>query len=254
MRTQSLLLRIAEEISMYRKMVVLMGIMIILGAPDLSYSKTEEMSTLTASDAERMIKEYLREHTPWREDQIKVKNISIAGNIILPSTWDYEITPAPKATMIGRTAFSVNINANGKPMQTSWINADIEVWVDVVLAVHTMKERQVIGDDDIYVGKKDLAELPPGYADDIGSVAGKRVKRFVGTNRPITQDMLEEPPLFKRGEKVFIVAESETLKIIATGTAESDGYKGRPVKVMNMQSRKEVSGEVIDNTTVRVKW
>ena len=66
--------------------------------------------------------------------------------------------------------------------------------------------------------------------------------------------MLEEPPVFKRGEKVFILAESEMLKIIATGIAESDGYKGRPVKVMNMQSRKEVSGEVIDNTTVRVKW
>ena len=239
---------------MYIKMAVLMGIITILGVPELSYSSTAEVNTLTASDAERMIKTYLGGHTPWSEDQIKVKNISIANNIYLPSAWDYEITPAPKATMIGRTAFSLSINTNGKPMQTSWINADIEVWVDVVLAVHTIKERQVIREEDIYVGKKDLAELPPGYADDIGSVAGKRAKRFVGTNRPITQDMLEEPPLFKRGEKVFILAESDTLKIIATGTAENDGYKGRPVKVMNVQSRQEVSGEVIDSTTVRVKW
>ena len=239
---------------MCRKVIVLMGMIIILGIPDISYPNTAEVNTLMVSDAEKMIKEYLGGHTPWSEDQIRVKNISIGGNIILPATWDYEITPAPKATMIGRTAFSVSINTNGKPIQTFWINADIEVWVDVVLAVHTMKERQVIDEEDVYIGKKDLAELPPGYADDIGSVAGKRVKRFVGTNRPITQDILEEPPVFKRGEKVFILAESETLKIMATGTAESDGYKGRTVKVMNMQSRKEVSGEVIDNTTVRVKW
>ena len=99
MRTQSLLLRIAEEISMYRKMVVLMGIITILGVPELSYSSTAEVNTLTASDAERMIKTYLGGHTPWSEDQIKVKNISIANNIYLPSAWDYEITPAPKATM-----------------------------------------------------------------------------------------------------------------------------------------------------------
>lgn len=239
---------------MYRKISVWMGIIIILSIPDLSYSNPAEVNVLMASDAERMIKEYLIGHTPWSEDQIRVKNISISNTIYLPSVWDYEISPAPKATMIGRTAFSVSINANRKPVQTAWVNADIEVWVDAVLAVHTIKDRQVISEGDIYIGRRDLAELPSGYTDNIASVAGKLSRRFVGTNRPITQDMLEDPPLFKRGEKIFIVAESETLKIIATGTAESDGYKGRSVKVMNVQSRKEVSGEVIDNTTVRVRW
>lgn len=239
---------------MYRKKSVLIGIMIVLSVPHLSYSNSEDVNVLMVSDAERMIKEYLIGHTPWSDDQIRIKNVSIASNIYLPSVWDYEINPAPKATMIGRTAFSVSIQANGKSLQTVWVNADIEVWVDAVLAVHTIKESQVISEGDIYTGRRNLAELPPGYTHDIVSVSGKRTRRFVGTNRPITQDMLEDPPLFKRGEKVFIVAESETLKIIATGTAESDGYKGRLVKVMNVQSRKEVSGEVIDNTTVRVRW
>ena len=233
---------------------LIIGMMMILTVPCIAYSTAEEPHILTFSDAEGIIKEYLIKHTPWVEGQINVKNISISNNIVLPKGWDYEIAPAPKSTMIGRTAFSLNISTNGKVAQTSWISADIEVLVDVVLTSRAMKDHQLVSENDIYVGKKDLAELPPGYIYDMRDVIGKRLKRFIGANRPLTVDILEEPPLFRRGDKVFIVAETETLKVTAVGMATGDGYRGRPAKVINMQSRKEVFGEVVDGGTVRVKW
>ena len=101
---------------------------------------------------------------------------------------------------------------------------------------------------------KDLSDLPAGYIYDLKNIAGKRVKRFVGANTPLTEDILEDPPMFKRGDKVFIVAESETLKVTAMGVAGEDGYRGRPVKVTNLQSKKEVFAEVVDGGTVRVRW
>jgi len=65
---------------------------------------------------------------------------------------------------------------------------------------------------------------------------------------------LEEPPVFKRGDKVFIIAESEVLKVTAVGLAGEDGYRGRTVRITNMYSKKEVIGNVVDNGTVSVKW
>ena len=239
---------------MYKMKKLLISMMMILVTPCLVYSTTEESHIFTVSDAERIIREYMIRNTPWGEDQIKLKNISISNKIVLPATGDYEIKPSPKATMIGRTSFALNITENDRTTQTYWINADIGIWVDVILTSRSMKDHQVISEDDIYMGKKDIAELPPGYLDDIKEVVGKRFKRFIGTNRPVTEDILEELPLFKRGEKVFIVAESESLKVIAAGVANSEGYRGHTVKVINMQSKKEVIGEVIDNETVKVKW
>lgn len=230
------------------------GVIIILVIPCLVHSTTGESHVLNISDVERMIKDYLVQHTPWDESQIRVKNISISNNIILPPAEGYEVVPAPKSTMIGRTAFSLNISRDGKTTQTSWISADIEVWVDAVLTSRSMKEHQLIGEEDIYVGKKDLAELPPGYVYDLKDVVGKRLRRFAGANRPLTVDVLEEPPLFKRGDKIFIIAESESLKVTVVGMATEDGFRGRPAKVINIQSRKEVFGEVIDGGTVKVKW
>lgn len=232
----------------------IIGMIMVLMIPCFVYSSAGESRLLTVSDAERIIKDYLVQHTPWSESQIKVKNISILNHIILPPAEEYELVPAPKSTMIGRTAFSLNISRDGKTTQTSWISADIEVWVDAVLTSRSMKDHQLIGEGDIYVGKKDLAELPPGYIYDVKDVVGKRLKRFAGANRPLTADMLEEPPLFKRGDRVFIIAESESLKVTALGTATEDGFRGRPAKVINIQSRKEVFGEVIDGGTVKVKW
>lgn len=232
----------------------IIGMIMVLMIPCFVYSSDRESQLLTVSDAERMIKDYLVQNTPWSESQIKVKNISIANNIILPPGEGYEVVPAPKSTMIGRTAFSLNISRDGKTTQTSWISADIEAWVDVVLTSRSLKDHQLIDEEDIYVGKKDLAELPPGYLYDVKDAVGKRLKRYVGANRPLTGDMLEDPPLFKRGDRVFIIAESESLKVTALGAATEDGFRGRPAKVINIQSRKEVVGEVIDGGTVRVKW
>ena len=66
--------------------------------------------------------------------------------------------------------------------------------------------------------------------------------------------MVEEPPLFKRGDKVFVIAESDTLKVTTVGIASEDGIKGRPVKVLNIQSKKEVFGEVMEDGIVKVRW
>jgi len=226
----------------------------ILIVPSSVYASLEDLHPFTTLDAEIAIKEYLVRHTLWDKDQIKVNNISVPTNVLLSSSDSYEILPASKSTLIGRTAFSLNVIKNNRIIQTYWIGADIEVWVDVVLTSRSLKDNHLIGEEDIYMGKKDLAELPPGYIRDVKDAIGKRLKRFTMANRPLTADMIEDPPLFKRGDRVFILAESDALKITALGIAAEDGFKGRIAKVINIQSRKEVFGEVIDGGTVKVRW
>jgi len=210
--------------------------------------------TITSSEVEKIIKQYVIRNTPWTEEQIKIKNVNVSNKITPPLDWSYHITAAPASSMIGRSSFLLDITGIDNSVQSSWVTAEIEVWVDVVLASKPLKERQMVGADDIYIGRKDLSRLPAGYIDDIRRVSGKRVKRFVGANSILTENILEEPPLFKRGDKVFIVAESDALRVSAIGVAGEDGYRGRPVRITNMQSKKEVIGEVDDNGTVSVKW
>lgn len=226
---------------------------VVLAGTTAAYA-AEAGKTIPSTEIEKIIKEFVLQNTPWREEQVKVKNINMPNRITLPSDWSYHITSAPGASLTGRSSFLLDITGSDNSVRSSWVTAEIEVWVDVVLASKPLKERQMLGADDIYIGRKELSRLPAGYLDDIRQVSGKRVKRFVGPNSVLTENILEEPPLFKRGEKVFIIAESEALKVTAMGVAGEDGYRGHPVKITNLQSRKEVVGVVVDDGTVSVRW
>ena len=219
-----------------------------------AYSASEGTKPLSVSDAEKGIKEYITLHSPWEESQIKVKNVSIPNTINIPEDGVFDITASPKSALIGRTAFSLNVKNENLTSQTYWITADIEVWVDVVLTSRSLKDHQIINGNDIYSGKQNLSDLPAGYLYSTDDVIGKRLKRFVAGNRPLSADVLEEPPIFKRGDKVFIIAESDNLKITTVGTASEDGFRNRPVKVVNLQSKREVFGDVIDGGTIKVRW
>lgn len=240
-----------KQIRLIILITLMLGMTLIIA--DYAYA-SEGIKTISSQEVERIIKEYIVHNTPWTEDQINIKNISVSNKLILPANWNYNITPAPRSSMIGRSAFLLDITNEDNSVQSSWVSADIEVWVDVVLLSKPLRERQMVDAADVYVGRKELSKLPAGYIDDIKYVTGKRVKRFAGTNSILTENVLEDPPVFKRGDKVFIVAESEVLKVTAVGVAGEDGYKGRPVRVTNMQSKKEVIGEVVDNGTVSVNF
>lgn len=226
---------------------------IIVSAYEAAYA-ADSVKTLMPSEVEKIIKEYVIRNTPWTEEQVTIKNINISNKMTIPVSWNYHITPAPGSALVGRSSFLLEITGADNSAQSSWVSAEIEVWVEVVLASKPLKERQMVNVDDVYIGRKELSRLPAGYLDDIKEVSGKRVKRFAGANSILTENILEEPPLFKRGDKVFIIAESEALKVTAMGLAGEDGYRGRSVRITNMQSRKEVVGEVVDDGTVSVRW
>jgi len=67
-------------------------------------------------------------------------------------------------------------------------------------------------------------------------------------------DIVELPPMVKRNDRVSIVAESESLRITAVGEVKESGSRGERVKVVNLNSNKEIFARVLDSKTVRVEF
>jgi len=70
----------------------------------------------------------------------------------------------------------------------------------------------------------------------------------------MTKDLIEQPPLVKRGVGVRIVAESGCLKVSALGGVMGRGYEGSRVCVMNLDSKKKIFARVVNANTVRVNF
>jgi flagella basal body P-ring formation protein FlgA len=100
----------------------------------------------------------------------------------------------------------------------------------------------------------DLADLPANIVSDPEAVLGKRTKRVVGAQVPLRTDLIELPPLVKRGDMVVILAESNGLKITTLGQVKKKGRLGDRIPVVNMDSKKILHARVIDSNTVKVDF
>jgi flagella basal body P-ring formation protein FlgA len=100
----------------------------------------------------------------------------------------------------------------------------------------------------------DLAKLPTGVITDPEAVLGKRTRRAIGAKTVLRADLVESPPLVKRGDVVVIIAETSGLKITALGEVKKKGRLGESIPVMNYDSKKILYARVLDSSTVKVEF
>jgi flagella basal body P-ring formation protein FlgA len=102
--------------------------------------------------------------------------------------------------------------------------------------------------------KLNLADLPSNVITDPEAVLGKRTKRAIGAKTVLRTNLVEFPPLVKRGDIVVIIAESEGLKISALGQVKKKGALGDRIPVINFDSKKILYAQVLDSNTVKVDF
>ena len=113
---------------------------------------------------------------------------------------------------------------------------------------------KAITEDDIEVQKMDLANLPSDVITDPDAVLGKRTKRAIGAQTVLRPNLVEFPPLVKRGDVVVIIAETEGLKVTALGEVRKKGRIGERIPVTNYDSKKIIYARVVDANTVKVEF
>ena len=132
--------------------------------------------------------------------------------------------------------------------------ATIEILGPVVVARRPLGRHKPITEDDIELQTMDLSDLPDGVISDPEAVLGKRTRRAIGSRTPLRADLIELPPLVKRGDLVVIIAETSGLKITTLGQVKKRGRLGERIPVVNMDSKKILYARVIDSNTVKVDF
>ena len=155
---------------------------------------------------------------------------------------------------MGKRPIAVDFSVNGRARQKIWTTATIEVLTQVVVTRKPLGRYKSITEDDIQLQTMDLANLPSNVLTDFEAVLGKRTKRAIGAQIPLRTDVIELPPLVKRGDFVMIVAESAGLKITALGQVKKKGRLGERIPVVNVDSKKVLYARVIDSNTVQVEF
>ncbi len=93
-----------------------------------------------------------------------------------------------------------------------------------------------------------------GYPASAEDVVGKALKRDVPANTVITDQVLENQVVMKRGDIVTIIAETNKLIVRAKGRTIDKGGIGETIRVRNIASGKELTAKVMSGSTVKVEF
>ncbi|VBB08916.1 flga cterm: flagella basal body p-ring formation protein flga [Lucifera butyrica] len=148
------------------------------------------------------------------------------------------------------TTVNVAILIDGVPYTTISVRVNVKQFQNVVVAAAPIASRDALTTGSVRYERMDVGRLAAGYITDINKVVGLMARRSITDGMIITESMLDEPVVIKRGSMVNIVARIGGIEVTAVGQAMQDGRQGEVIRVQNMTSRKMIAARVINDSSV----
>jgi flagella basal body P-ring formation protein FlgA len=206
-------------------------------------------------EIKQIVSEFILRNISHDNKTVRIKEIRVPQRVILPKgRIAYQVAAPRRPQLMGKCSFTIDFSVNGHVEEKVWATATIEIRGPVVVTRKPLGRYKPITEDDIELQTMDLSDLSGDVITDPAVVLGKRMRRAVGAQIPLRADLIELPPLVKRGDLVMIVAESNGLKITTLGEVKKKGRLGERIPVANMDSKKILHARVIDANTVQVDF
>jgi flagella basal body P-ring formation protein FlgA len=203
----------------------------------------------------KIVADFITRNIPQENRTVRISKIHVPGSVILSKgRITYKVAAPRMRQLMGDCLLAVDFSVNGHRQKRIRATAKIEVLGPVVVTRKPLGRFKPITEDDIGLETMNLANLPSNVLTDPEAVLGKRTKRAIGAQTPLRADVIELPPLVKRGDLVMIIAESKGLKITARGLVKRKGRLGERIPVVNVDSKKVLYARVIDSNTVKVDF
>lgn len=119
-----------------------------------------------------------------------------------------------------------------------------------LVATRTIRARTLVLPEDVTLVGTDS----PGALNDPEAAIGMEARVAIYAGKPVQPGDLGPPTLVERNQMVTLVYLSGGLAISTAGRALARGSKGDEVRVMNLGSRKTVTGRIGPDGAVYVGW
>ena len=194
-------------------------------------------------DPEEVLMQYLGDNYPW--PKIEIEGVKITGAIPAKAPDTIIVEKGP----IGKGEFTLLFD-DGEKME---VKADVRALDNVVKSRRPFKKGYVLSSEDIYVSEMDIRRMPKSSVQDPEEIIGKPLRRSIIANTTLTENMVEKSQVVDKGKPVTLLIHSRGFDITASGETKEKGYVGMTVKAINISSKKEVRGVLIDERTVEVE-
>jgi flagella basal body P-ring formation protein FlgA len=164
------------------------------------------------------------------------------------------IPPTRSGRLSGYMRIPVRVVSNtGQVILTEEVPVFISVRRPVVVTVHTFKSGMVVGPSDIRTTKMDVASTPENAFSNPKQILGLQVISDLAADTVLTPWMVRAVPVVTKGQPVVLLVQNGNVELELKAIALQDGALGEKIRVRTASSQKELTGEVLNEKTVKIR-
>ncbi len=167
---------------------------------------------------------------------------------------DVELRLDGKREFAGSVPITAVVRRDGRVLRRGVVTVQVETRAPIWITRRPLGRGEEIRADDLEQVEADQRSLRGARVLTPAEMVGRRTRRAVGAGKPLRAHWVEEVPLVHRGKRVRLLFQSGSLRIEAAGEAKEDGGIGDHVRVRNLESRRDLVGEVGADGAVHVAF
>jgi len=220
------------------------------------YIRVERTSQFIEDDSLlRRYTDFIAQRLGRQETDFRILRFKVSGNGLLPEgELEVEVRNRAEGDFMGYVSLPAIVKVNGEEERRLILSGWIDRFENVVCTSRPLARRTILTEEDLCLEKRNISKLPTNVLQSSEFLVGKQLKRSVDAGTVLTANVVDVPPLIKKGDRVTIVAESSCLRITALGVAKGKGSAGEYIRVENLMNNKEIVASVVDSSTVKVHF
>jgi flagellar basal body P-ring formation protein FlgA len=161
--------------------------------------------------------------------------------------------PEAVATNPARTASRITVGVRcQQPTWTVYVPVTIESELQVMVLRQSTERGATLSLADVEMQTRRTAGAGAEFLTDPSQLPGRHLRAATAAGTALTSELLVPDILIKRGQRVVLVASVGGLEVRAQGEAVGDASATGRVRVLNLNSRRIVEGQVESTDRVRI--
>jgi flagella basal body P-ring formation protein FlgA len=188
---------------------------------------------------------------PWRE--VSLEKLEVPEPILLPEGQpEFAFEFSPRSDLARPFYLTVNISVDGEAVKRLFLRTVLKIEDTVAVAARDLTPAQVLGPEEVRWEKRKLDSTRRSPILEMSLLEGKKPRTVIPAGQVLTEDLLIRAPLVKRGDTICLIYLDDSIRITTHVKSLASGMRGDQIQVMNLDSKKVVRAEILDQTSARV--
>lgn len=199
----------------------------------------------------RALEKYLAETEPYRSGRFELVAVNFGPLPGLPPgrvSYRFVSQSSSNPSYLTGTFF---FNVDDKDAGRVRVSAQVDLTVEALVATRSLGRGHVLDETDLSLTMVPIGQAKGALTDPAVAV-GSTLKTSLAAGEPVKDRHLTKSIMIKKGDLITIVAQQGGLKVTASGQARQDGALGDTISVINVNSKKIVTGRVIAPDQVEI--